>query len=128
MGMTSNRPYLLRALNEWIIDNGMAPYILVDAKFPGTSVPGEFIQDGKIVLNISSSAVKDLMINNDLLTCTARFAGKSTSLQCPIAAVTAIYASENGHGMIFPEEEETEEETKKISVPVHKKPDLKLIK
>jgi len=128
IGMTSNRPYLLRALNDWILDNGMAPYILVDADYPGTSVPKEFIQDGKIVLNISPNAVKNLFINDDVLVCEARFAGKSISLQCPVAAVTAIYAGESGHGMVFPDEDVKKEESESRSVPARSKPNLKVVK
>jgi stringent starvation protein B len=128
MGMTSNRQYLLRALNDWIVDNGMAPYILVDADHPGTNVPKEFIQDGKIVLNISPNAVKNLFINDGLLICEARFSGKSISLQCPVAAVTAIYAGENGHGMVFPDEDVKKEKSDSSSVPVHTKPNLTVVK
>ena len=102
--MNSNRPYLIRALNEWIIDNDMTPHLLIDADFPGTSVPQDFIQDGKIVLNISPGAVSDLNIDNEMVSFSARFSGKSTNIYLPIGAVTAIYSRENGHGMIFPEE------------------------
>ena len=126
--MTSNRPYLLRAMNDWIIDNGFTPYILVDAEYPGTSVPQEFIQDGKIVLNISPTAVKDLCIESELLTCNARFGGKSVALQCPVAAISAIYARENGHGIIFPDEDTTQDNSETQSESLHKKPALKLIK
>lgn len=126
--MTSNRPYLLRALNEWILDNGLTPYILVDAEAPGTSVPGEFVQDGRIILNISPSAVKNLLIDNEVLTCTARFGGKSMDLSCPVMAITAIYARENGYGMIFPDEGEKEETPEPSGGADHKKPELKVIK
>ena len=126
--MTSNRPYLLRALNEWIIDNSMTPYILVDAEYPGTSVPKECIQDGKIVLNISPSAVQDLFIDGELLSCNARFAGKSVALCCPVAAISAIYARENGHGMIFPDEHNEQDDTEAREQPTQKKPELRLIK
>ena len=126
--MTSNRPYLLRALNEWIVDNGMTPYILVDADYPGTNVPSEFIQDGKIVFNISPTAVNDLIIGDDLLTCTARFAGKSTPLQFSVSAVSAIYARENGNGMIFPDEENKDIKSGDKAESHHKKPNLKVVK
>jgi stringent starvation protein B len=85
--MTSNRPYLLRAMYEWIADNGMTPYILVDAAAPGVSVPKTAIKDGRVVLNI-----------------VARFSGVSQSVETPMAAVLAIYAQENGQGMMFPAE------------------------
>lgn len=126
--MTSNRPYLLRALNEWIIDNNMTPYILVDAEYPGSSVPQECIQDGKIVLNISPTAVKNLIIDGELLNCNARFAGKSIALQCPVAAISAIYARENGHGMIFPDEQTGQDDAEVKQEPTQKKPELRLIK
>lgn len=129
--MTSNRPYLVRALNEWILDNGLTPYLLVDADFPGTTVPAEFIQDGNIILNISPSAVKGLFINNDAVQFNARFSGKPMELYIPVSAVTAIYARENGMGMMFPEEmgvdrEAVESENK--SETQHRKPELRVIK
>jgi stringent starvation protein B len=126
--MNSNRPYLIRALNEWIIDNDMTPHLLIDADFPGTSVPQDFIQDGKIVLNISPGAVSDLNIDNEMVSFSARFSGKSTNIYLPIGAVTAIYSRENGHGMIFPEENNDNLEQEVSSVVERKKPDLKLIK
>jgi stringent starvation protein B len=126
--MNSNRPYLIRALNEWIIDNDMTPHLLIDADFPGTNVPQDFIQDGKIVLNISTGAVNDLNIDNEMVSFSARFSGKSTNIYLPIGAVTAIYSRENGNGMIFPEEDNDNLEQEVTSVVERKKPNLKLIK
>lgn len=126
--MNSNRPYLIRALNEWIIDNDMTPHLLIDADFPGTNVPQDFIQDGKIVLNISTGAVNDLNIDNEMVSFSARFSGKSTNIYLPIGAVTAIYSRENGHGMIFPEEDNDNLEQEVTSVVERKKTNLKLIK
>ncbi len=126
--MTSNRPYLLRALNEWIVDNGLTPYLLVDAQYPGTIVPNEFLQDGKIILNISNSAVKDLSLGNEVITCNARFSGKSMELFVPVGAVTAIYAKENGMGLLFPEEDTTGNNTGLSQSQDQKKPDLKIVK
>lgn len=126
--MNSNRPYLIRALNDWIIDNEMTPHLLIDAEYPGTSVPRGFIQDGKIVLNISPGAVNDLKIDNDIVSFSARFAGISTNIYLPIGAVTAIYSRENGHGMIFPEDSNENLEQEVTSVVERKKPELKLIK
>lgn len=126
--MNSNRPYLIRALNEWIVDNDMTPHLLIDADYPGTSVPQEFIQEGKIVLNISPNAVKSLCIDDEKVFFSARFAGISTNISLPIMAVTAIYAKENGHGMIFPEEnQENIDQEVKTSRPVSK-PQLKIVK
>jgi len=105
--MTSSRPYLVRALYEWILDNGLTPYLLVDATVPGAVVPQDFVQDGKIVLNISPSAVRGLDLGNDQIRFNARFRGVAQDVFVPIGAVLAIYARENGHGMVFAEEGDT---------------------
>ncbi len=102
--MTSNRPYLLRAMYEWIADNGMTPYILVDAAAPGVSVPRSAVKDGRVVLNIAARAVAQLELGKDRVRFTARFAGVSQPVEAPMAAVLAIYAQENGQGMMFPAE------------------------
>jgi len=99
--MTSSRPYLLRALHEWIVDNNLTPYILVDAFIDGVDVPEHFIQDGKIILNIAPHAVQRLEMGNDTLSFAARFSGISQSISVPVAAILAIYANENGQGMVF---------------------------
>jgi len=103
---TPKRPYLLRAINEWILDNLMTPHILVDTMADNVKVPKQFIENGRIVLNISPNAVKDLSIGNDLLLCSARFGGKSCDISVPIRNVLAIYAKENGMGIVFHEEED----------------------
>src|SRR5690348_9132466 len=103
--MTSNRPYLLRAIYDWISDNGFTPYMLVDAARPGVRVPAAAIRDGKVVLNIAMRAVANLELGNDRIRCMARFGGVSQPLDVPVAAVQAIYAQENGQGMMFPSEE-----------------------
>lgn len=102
--MTSNRPYLLRAVHEWICDNGLTPYVLVDAGHPGVVVPPQAVSEGKVVLNLAPRAVAALTIGNDMITCTARFSGVSQAVQLPIAAVLAIYARENGQGMLMAED------------------------
>ncbi|MEP6939824.1 MAG: ClpXP protease specificity-enhancing factor [Rudaea sp.] len=102
--MTSNRPYLLRAMYEWIADNGMTPYILVDAAAPGVLVPKSAIKDGRVVLNIAARAVSQLELGKDSVRFTARFGGVSQAVEAPMAAVLAIYAQENGQGMMFPAE------------------------
>lgn len=99
--MTSSRPYLIRALYQWIVDNGMTPYILVDAEQPDVVVPDQYIQDGKIVLNIAPMAVQALVLGDGEVTFNARFSGKSMSQSIPVRAVLAIYARENGQGMMF---------------------------
>nr|WP_275672616.1 ClpXP protease specificity-enhancing factor [Thermomonas flagellata] len=102
--MTSQRPYLLRALYEWIVDNGMTPYVLVDATRPGVRVPAHAVQDGRIVLNIAERAVAHLQMEDDALRFTARFGGVSQAVVVPVAAVVAIYARETGQGMALPED------------------------
>ncbi|HEX7917183.1 ClpXP protease specificity-enhancing factor [Rudaea sp.] len=105
--MTSNRPYLLRAIYEWIADNGMTPYILVDANAPGVKVPKSSIKDGRVVLNVAARAVAQLELGADRVRFMARFAGVSQAVEAPISAVLAIYAQENGQGMMFPAEDQT---------------------
>ena len=102
--MTSHRPYLLRALNEWIADNGMTPHLLVDATQAGVQVPASAVKEGKVVLNIAERAVVRLMIDNDAVSFTARFGGVSQPVYVPISAVLAIYSSETGQGMALPED------------------------
>ena len=104
--MTSNRPYLIRALQEWLTDNGLTPHILVDASHTGVDVPNQFIEDGKVVLNISGQAVKHLQLGNEWIEFEARFAGQPETITVPLPAVIAIYARENGQGMMFAEAEQ----------------------
>jgi stringent starvation protein B len=99
--MTSNRPYLLRALYEWISDNGLTPYILVDATNTGVRVPPGAAKDGKVVLNIATRAVTQFEISNERIRFLARFGGVSQPVEIPMPAVLAIYAQENGQGMMF---------------------------
>ncbi|HQZ30583.1 MAG TPA: ClpXP protease specificity-enhancing factor [Arenimonas sp.] len=103
-GMTSNRPYLLRALNEWINDNGMTPYLLVDAAREGVQVPASVVKDGRVVLNIAPRAVAHLAMDNREVRFMARFGGVSQSVVVPVLAVMAIYAQETGQGMMLPED------------------------
>ena len=103
--MNSSRPYLIRALYEWIVDNDMTPYILVDAMAEGVRVPEQFIEDGKIVLNINQSATQDLILGNQLIEFSARFSGAEMVVSVPTMSVLAIYSRENGQGMMFAEEE-----------------------
>lgn len=102
--MTSHRPYLLRALYEWIADNGMTPHVLVDATRDGVRVPPQTVKDGKVVLNIADRAVARLEMDNDSVRFTARFGGVSQQVMVPIAAVLAIYARETGQGMALPDD------------------------
>ncbi len=102
--MTSSRPYMVRALYEWIIDNDMTPYLLVDATIVGVQVPHQFIEEGKIVLNISPSATEAMILGNQLIEFSARFSGAEQIVSVPTEAVLAIYARENGQGMLFADE------------------------
>ncbi|MEL1263747.1 ClpXP protease specificity-enhancing factor [Pseudoxanthomonas putridarboris] len=102
--MTSHRPYLLRALNEWIADNGMTPHLLVDATQPGVQVPSSAVKEGKVVLNIAERAVVRLVIDNEAVSFTARFGGVSYPVHVPISAVLAIYSRETGQGMALPDD------------------------
>ncbi|MCY1353252.1 Stringent starvation protein B [compost metagenome] len=99
--MTSSRPYLIRALYEWIVDNNCTPHILVNAEYAQVQVPQGFAKDGQIVLNVSPSAVRHLHMDNEALSFEGRFGGVAHQLYIPSAAVLAIYARENGQGMVF---------------------------
>ena len=105
--MTSNRPYLIRAVHEWITDNGMTPYLLVDANVGGVLVPPTAVKEGRVVLNVAARAVTALELGNHLIRFMARFSGVSQSIEIPVAAVQAIYAQETGQGMMLPQEGET---------------------
>ncbi|HWU70983.1 MAG TPA: ClpXP protease specificity-enhancing factor, partial [Pseudoxanthomonas sp.] len=102
--MTSHRPYLLRALAEWIADNDMTPHLLVDATQAGVQVPASAVKEGKVVLNIAQRAVAHLLIDNDSVSFSARFGGVSYPVRVPIPAVLAIYARETGQGMALPDD------------------------
>ena len=105
MQMTSSRPYLIRAMYQWITDNGMTPHLLVDVSIDGVQVPTEHVQNGKIILNIAPMAIGTLILGDEEITFSARFSGKSMSLYIPIEAVLAVYAKENGQGMMFSEDD-----------------------
>ncbi len=104
-GMTSNRPYLLRALYAWITDNGLTPHVLVDAAYEGVDVPDHAIQQGKVVLNIAGGATEHLQLENETIYFKARFSGQPYKITVPMAAVIAIYARENGQGMMFAQDD-----------------------
>lgn len=99
--MTSSRPYLLRALWEWVTDNGFTPHLLVDATIEGVIVPEAFVEQGKITLNVGPSAVQALNIGDEAVAFSARFAGNPMDVFVPMQAVLAVYARENGQGMMF---------------------------
>jgi stringent starvation protein B len=134
--MTPNQPYLLRAFYDWIVDNNLTPYIVVDAHFSGTQVPQEFVRDGQIVLNVSPSSTGKMQLGLEQVTFEARFGGVPRSLVVPCAAVLAIYAKENGAGTVFTVEEnidssertETLESEQTLPKPKKGKPTLTVVK
>ncbi len=110
VGMTSSQPYLIRAIYEWIVDNDLTPYLMVDATKRGTVVPEDYLDEqGRIILNISPSATSGLLLTNEEVTFSARFSGQSMGIVVPTYSVRAIYARENGQGMVFEESKEPTE-------------------
>ncbi len=109
--LTSTKPYLVRAIYEWILDNELTPHLLVDAQYPGARLPAEFVQDGQIVLNIAPGAVRDLVMGNDWISFGARFGGVARELMVPSEAVLGIFSRENRQGMVFPPPEYPQEAT-----------------
>jgi len=136
--MTSSRPYLIRAIHDWIGDNDLTPYILVNAESPDAVLPLQFVENGKIVLNISATAISGLHIDNDWLLFSARFNGQAMDISIPITAILAIYAKENGQGMVLDRDEEGDETPppgppgstsgSKAGTRAAKKPHLQLVK
>ena len=128
--MTSSRPYIMRALYEWIVDNDCTPYVLVDASGDGVMVPQQFVKDDQIVLNISPGAVMDLNISNDAVVFNGRFGGVATDVFVPISAVVGIYARENGQGMVFEPEDASEppDDTPPEPNKLEARPSLKIVK
>lgn len=109
------RPYLLRAYYDWLLDNGFTPYLVVDATYYGVDVPQEYVKDGQIVLNISEGAVGNLALGNDTIEFSARFQGIPRNIYIPMGAAIAIYARENGDGVMF-EPEPIYDEADKIQI------------
>ncbi len=128
--MTSSRPYIMRALYEWIVDNDCTPYVLVDATMAEVMVPQQFVKDGQIVLNISPSAVMDLTVSNESMSFNGRFGGVATDVYVPVAAIVGINARENGQGMVFEPEESPEppDETPPDPDKPDGRPSLKIVK
>lgn len=124
------RPYLLRAMHEWMIDNALTPHIVVDATAPGVAVPQQHVAEGKIILNLSYSATDGLDLHSEPLRFRTRFSGVSYDIAVPVTAVLGIYAHESGQGMIFTQEDSPsstdapDEEAK----PAKGRPELKVVK
>ncbi|MCP4129295.1 MAG: ClpXP protease specificity-enhancing factor [Gammaproteobacteria bacterium] len=121
--MSSNRPYLVRAFYEWLLDNDQTPHLLVDVADSSVEVPQQFVEDGRITLNINPSAVRNLELGNEYISFNARFGGKPMDVLFPVASVLGIYAQESGSGMLFPEDDSEPEEN-----PPRGRPSLKVIK
>lgn len=131
--MTSSRPYLIRAIYEWLVDNQLTPYIMVDVMVPQVEVPENYIEDGKIILNVAPMAVRELVMTNANIQFDARFSGITHHIYVPTEAVTAIYAFENGRGMVFDDEETGGDEGPEPPEPGQPprsrgKPNLKVVK
>ena len=103
---TSNKPYLFRAILDWLLDNEATPYVLVDTTKPQVEVPNEHIKDNQIVLNVSPSAVQNWQVDNEAISFSARFSGVARQIYVPMNALMAVYAQENGLGMAFPAQDE----------------------
>lgn len=134
LNLTPTRPYLARAIYEWICDNHLTPYLLVDATVANTMVPTEHVQDGQIVLNIVPHAVHALHMSNDAITFSARFGGVSRDIYVPFAALLGIYARENGQGLFFDPSEYADIQTQQDQVESQaeqehpkKKPSLRIL-
>ena len=133
------KPYMIRAIHEWCVDNNLTPHLLV-AVNPQTRVPVAFVKEGEIVLNLNYSATKDLHMDNEAIVFSARFSGVSQNLYVPMVAVKGIFARENGQGMFFEvDAKETStkidlnatskvESSKPAAMPAKKKPTLTIVK
>ncbi len=129
--MTSSKPYLLRALYEWILDNDLTPHLIADAAAAEVDVPAQAVQDGRVVLNISPTATRGLELDNEAVSFNARFGGVSREVWLPMPAILAIYARENGQGMMFADNDEPPdppEDDEKDSKPRSEGPKLRVIK
>ena len=129
--MTPSRPYIIRAIYEWIVDNDCTPHLLVDATRSGVVVPEAFVTDGQIVLNVSPTAVVSLQMANDAISFNGRFSGQPMDIFLPIPAVLGIYARENGQGMVFepsPEDEPEPDPPESDTTPERGRPALKIVK
>jgi stringent starvation protein B len=128
--MTSSKPYLVRALYDWILDNDNTPYILVDTSSEQLQIPPGISSDGKVVLNLAPAAIQNLEMTNDHIAFSARFNGVADQIFVPIGSLLAIYARENGEGMMFPAEEtdEAADAGKGEDRPKTGAPNLKVIK
>lgn len=126
--MTPQKPYLIRAIYEWLLDNNMTPHLLVNTSYDGIQVPREYINDNKIVLNISDGAVQNFHADNEWISFSARFSGKPMELFIPIIAVQSIYGKENNEGMFFPNEDTPPPPKRPLQSVKKERPGLKIVK
>ena len=130
--LTPRRPYLLRAMHEWMTDNGQTPHLVVDAAFDGVVVPRQYVRDGKIVLNVGYAATARLAIKNEAIGFSARFGGVAFDVSVPVQAVLGIYARETGQGMIFSDDEPVPDPPASAPKPTGgdepRRPQLKVVK
>lgn len=132
--MNSSRPYIIRAIYEWIVDNECTPHLLIDATYAGVCVPESYVSDGQIVLNIAPSAVVSLQMGNDTVVFNGRFGGQPQDVEVPVASILGIYARENGQGMVFdgPMEPDPDPEPPYVGEPTSNdrgsRPALKIVK
>jgi stringent starvation protein B len=128
--MTSLKPYLVRSVYEWIVDNDLTPYLLVDASHPDALLPEAFIEEGRIVLNIRPAAVQSLLLGNKDIEFNARFSGRPMHVVVPVKAILAVYAKENGRGMVFDDENDDSDDTPPPSKkpPIPSRPQLRIVK
>lgn len=125
--MTPLKPYLIRSIYDWIIDNNLTPHLLVDATHPHAVLPQEYIEDNKIVLNVRPEAIQGLTLGNTVIEFSARFNGQPMHITAPVSAVMAIYARENGKGMVF-DQEEGEPEPPPEDTPPPQRSHLRVVK
>jgi len=131
--LTPSKPYVIRAIYDWIVDNNCTPHVLIDAAADGVVVPDDYVTDGQIVLNISPAAVVSLQLGNDAVSFSGRFGGIPLDVLLPLDSVLGIYARENGQGMIFDDDEELGDPTPPpepdpIVPGSARRPSLKLVK
>jgi len=116
--MLSNRPYLLRAFYQWIVDSNCNPILVIDANNPRCKIPRDFVEGNEIVFNVSPSAIRDMKISNENVEFKASFSGVIHIISAPIKAVLAVYAEENGEGIFFDAEDDTDGVVEGTGVPM----------
>ncbi len=127
-GIGSTKPYLIRAIRDWAMDNGLTPHLLVDATCEGVEVPGDAVQDGQVVLNVDDRAVRDWHVEADWLWFSARFGGRPFNVNVPVDAVLAVYARENGQGIAFQDGPRADPPAPAGGPPRPQRPTLKVVK